>query len=92
MKIDINYVANLARLQLSDSEKELFGSQLGQILDYIHQLNEVNTDEIEPTAHILAFMNVSREDNVSPSIEQASVMRNAPESKEGFFVVPRIIE
>ncbi|MDP8217888.1 MAG: Asp-tRNA(Asn)/Glu-tRNA(Gln) amidotransferase subunit GatC [Candidatus Theseobacter exili] len=91
-EIDIEYVSKLARLKLNEEEKKLFSSQLNHILDYIHQLNKLDTENIEPTAHVLEFTNVFREDQVEASINRDQVLNNAPKSQKGFFEVPRIIE
>ncbi len=88
----VKHVARLARLSLHQQESELFTRQLNEILDYIEQLNEVPTDDIEPTSHILDLFNVFRQDEVKSRIETETLLANGPETAQHFFVVPRIVE
>ncbi len=88
----VEYVAHLARLTLSDAERQQFGEQLNAILAYMDQLNEVPTDDVEPTSHVLDLVNVFREDRVHQTLPVEDALRNAPESTHQYFVVPRIIE
>ena len=90
--MDINHVALLARLELTDSEKDLFSRQVGDIIDYMKKLNELDTSGIEPTAHVLPLKNVFRDDKTRESLPQVKAMQNAPDQSEGFYRVPRIIE
>lgn len=91
--MEIEHVALLARLKLSEREKELFSKQVGGIIDYINKLNELDTTNIEPTAHILAIKNVFREDTEArPSLPRDKALQNAPERNDGFYGVPKIIE
>jgi aspartyl-tRNA(Asn)/glutamyl-tRNA(Gln) amidotransferase subunit C len=90
--VDIDHVALLARLRLSDEEKNLFSGQLGDILKYIDKLNELDTSKVEPTAHILPVKNVFREDKPRPSLPRDEVLANAPDAADGFYRVPRIID
>jgi len=92
MKMDIEKVARLARLELSDEEMEAFSRQLGKILEYMEQLNRVDTSEVEPTSHTLSLFNVFREDEIRDSFPQEEVLGIAPEEEEGHFRVPRIID
>ncbi len=92
MKMDIEKVARLARLELSEEEKETFGNQLEQILAYMEQLNQLDTQGVEPTSHAIPIYNVFREDEMKPSFPQEEVLGIAPEEEEGHFKVPRIIE
>ncbi|MNJ38522.1 Aspartyl/glutamyl-tRNA(Asn/Gln) amidotransferase subunit C [compost metagenome] len=89
---DVEYVAKLARLNLTDDEREKFTKQLGAILQYADKLNELNTDDIEPTTHVLPLINVMREDVVKESLSQEKVFRNAPEEEDGQFKVPAVLE
>ncbi|MCD9026077.1 Asp-tRNA(Asn)/Glu-tRNA(Gln) amidotransferase subunit GatC [Cohnella silvisoli] len=91
-KKDVEHVANLARLELSDAEKEQFGDQLNAILKYADKLNELNTDGIEPTSHVLPLANVMRADTVKPSWPIEKVLLNAPEEEDGQFKVPPVLE
>ena len=92
MKMDIEKVARLARLELSDEEKSTFGSQLEQILTYMEQLNRLDTSGVEPTSHAIPVYNVFREDEVRSSLPQEEVLAIAPDEEDGHFKVPRIIE
>jgi aspartyl-tRNA(Asn)/glutamyl-tRNA(Gln) amidotransferase subunit C len=91
-KEEIEHIAMLARLSLSEEEKELFGSQLGSILDYMEQLNGLDTKEIEPTSHVLSLQNVMREDLPGSSLPRTDALMNAPSCTDQFFRVPKIIE
>ena len=93
-KNDVEYVAKLARLSLTDEEKEKFSSQLGSILDYIDQLNKLDTTNIKPTSHALDLENVWREDELKTSTEQTRerILKNAPEREGNFFKVKKVIE
>jgi len=90
--MDIEKVARLARLELSEEEKVTFGSQLEQILTYMEQLNRLDTSGVEATSHAIPVYNVFREDEVKPSLPQEEVLAIAPDEEEGHFKVPRIIE
>jgi aspartyl-tRNA(Asn)/glutamyl-tRNA(Gln) amidotransferase subunit C len=92
MKMDIEKVARLARLDLSEGEKETFGNQLEQILNYMEKLNQLDTTGVEPTSHAIPIHNVFREDEVKPSFPQEEVLGIAPDEEVGHFKVPRIIE
>ena len=92
MKMDIEKVARLARLELSDEEKETFGNQLEQILNYMEQLNQIDTTGVEPTSHAIPISNVFRDDEVKPSHPQEEVLATAPDEEASHFKVPRIIE
>lgn len=91
-KHDIEHIAMLARIDLTDEEKALFGSQLSSILDYMEKLNELDTSDIEPTSHVLSLQNVMREDTVRDSIPREDALMNAPSHTEKFYRVPKIIE
>jgi aspartyl-tRNA(Asn)/glutamyl-tRNA(Gln) amidotransferase subunit C len=92
MKMDIEKVARLARLELSEEEKETFGNQLEQILNYMEQLNQLDTTGVEPTSHAIPIHNVFREDEVKASFPQEEVLGISPDEEFGHFKVPRIIE
>jgi aspartyl-tRNA(Asn)/glutamyl-tRNA(Gln) amidotransferase subunit C len=92
MKMDIEKVARLARLELSEEEKETFGNQMEQILTYMEQLNRLDTSGVEPTSHAIPIYNVFRDDEVKPSFPHEEVLAIAPDEEEGHFKVPRIIE
>jgi aspartyl-tRNA(Asn)/glutamyl-tRNA(Gln) amidotransferase subunit C len=90
--MDIEKVARLARLELSEDEMQTFGNQLEQILTYMEQLNRLDTTGVEPTSHAIPIYNIFREDQVISSFPQEEVLGIAPEEEEGHFKVPKIIE
>ena len=89
---EVEHVARLARLALDADEKEHMRSQLDAILGYVEQLRRVNTDGVEPTAHVLPLVNVLRDDEVRPSYPVEAMLANAPDAQDGQFRVPRILE
>ena len=89
---DVKYVSDLARVELTEDEEKDMVQQLGRILHYVDKLNELDTENVEPTAHILPVQNVVRDDKVKTSLPVQTVMDIAPEQKENMFKVPRIIE
>jgi len=91
-KEDVEKVAKLARLELTDIEKAAFAKQLGQILTHVETLKQYDTTGVEPTATVLRQVNVFRPDIVRSSLSIDRAVANAPESADGFFVVPKIIE
>ena len=91
-EIDIKYVAHLARLHLTADEEKKLGAQLGHILGYIEKLKELDVTNIEPTAHAVPMVNVTRPDEVRPSLPHADAMANAPAQANGLFLVPKIVE
>jgi len=90
--VEIDHVALLARLKLDENEKELFSRQVGDVIEYIDKLNELDTDGIEPTAHVFPIKNVFREDELKDSLPRNKALQNAPEKEDGFYRVPKIIE
>lgn len=90
--IDINYVANLARLALSDAEKETFSRQLGDVLRYIEKLGEVDVAQVEPTAHAFPVFNVWAEDLPQPGLPVEVALKNAPAQRDDMIVVPVVVE
>jgi aspartyl-tRNA(Asn)/glutamyl-tRNA(Gln) amidotransferase subunit C len=91
-QFDISYVAHLARLHLTDPEKQKISAQLKDILAYVAKLNELDVSKVEPTAHATPLTNVLRKDEVRPSIDPAKVFKNAPEHARDLFIVPKIVE
>lgn len=89
---EIEYIASLSRLKLAEEEKEMYAVHLSQILEHAERLNELNTDGVEPTAHVLPVHNVFREDEVRPSLEREILLANAPDVENGCFKVPKIVE
>lgn len=88
----IEHISLLARLSLSDVEKDLFGSQLGRILEYMAKLNQLDTNSVPPTSHVLSLQNVMREDSVIPPLPREEALANAPARTEKFYRVPKIID
>ena len=88
---EIEHVAQLARLSFDQSEIENFNRQLNDILGYISKLEELDTSRVKPTTHAMELTNAFREDEVKPSLPVKKILSNAPERKEGEFVVPKII-
>ncbi|MCL4786626.1 MAG: Asp-tRNA(Asn)/Glu-tRNA(Gln) amidotransferase subunit GatC [Verrucomicrobia bacterium] len=91
-EFDIKYVAHLARIALTPEEEQKLGAQLGHILGHIEKLKELDVSGVEPTAHAVPLMNVTRPDEVRPSLPHNEAMRNAPAQANGLFTVPRIVE
>lgn len=89
---EVEHVAKLARLELTEQEADTFTGQLDAILSYVDKLKELNTDGIIPTAHAVPMENAFREDQVQPSIGVENALANAPARAESFFRVPKVIE
>ena len=88
----VEHVADLAQLTLSDQEKELFREQLSSILEYAQRLQQLDTSAIPPTATVLPLENVMRDDLVRPSLPREDVLANAPHTEDGYFRVPVVLE
>lgn len=88
----IEYVSILAKLELSREEKEQAKQDMGRMLDYIDQLNELDTEGVEPMSHVFPVHNVFREDVVTNRDDREAILKNAPEEKDGAFMVPRTVE
>jgi len=91
-KQEVEHVARLARLELSDQEKETLTDQLSNILTYVEQLNELDTKGVEPTSHVLDISNVMRDDVPEASLPQDRALANGPDKASGHYKVPKIIE
>lgn len=91
-KDTIRYVADLARIGLSEQEEGLFAEQLNHILTYVDQLNKLDTKDIEPMSHVVSMSNVLRDDIPKSGLSNSDALNNAPEREEGSFKVPKIIE
>jgi len=91
-KEQVEHVAKLARLAVSEDEKEAFSRQLSEILTYVGKLNELDTSKVEPTSHVLDLSNVFRDDVIRESLPPAEVLANAPDRDNDHFRVPKIIE
>lgn len=88
---EVEHVAMLARLSLTEDEKKVFADQLGAILDYAGKLNELDTEGIEPLAHILPVFNVFRADEVKPGTSRDEILSNGPLTEDGYYKVPKIV-
>ena len=89
---DVEHVAILARLGLSDDEKKKFTEQLSRILEYAEVINKLDTKKVEPTSHAIPMKNVFREDRTAPCEDLKEIMANAPKEDNNMFSVPRIME
>jgi aspartyl-tRNA(Asn)/glutamyl-tRNA(Gln) amidotransferase subunit C len=87
---EVEYVAKLAQLKLTDQEKEKFTKQLSSILDYVKQLNEVDTKNIEPTNQIIGLENRIREDEIEEKIQTEKLLQCAPNVENGFIKIPSV--
>ncbi len=95
MKLDratVEHIAALARIGLSDDEMERMQEQLSSILDHISSLQEVDTDDIPPTAQVIQLQNVMRDDVVQPSLSRDEVLANAPRSEDGYLKVNAVLD
>ena len=91
-RAEVEQVARLARLELTDDEQERMTAQLDAILGYIDKLNALDTSAVEPTTTVIPMVSVMREDTVRPSLTREDALENAPDREDVFFRVPRIIE
>ncbi len=90
--INIEHIATLARIALTDDEKRIFASQLGDVLAYIEKLREVDVSGVEPMAHAFPVFNVWIEDVSGPALPVEAVLRNAPASRDNMISVPKVVE
>jgi|TARA_B100001750_G_scaffold160189_1_gene129159 aspartyl-tRNA(Asn)/glutamyl-tRNA(Gln) amidotransferase subunit C len=91
MDMDIEHLAKLARLKLTDAEKELFSKQMGTVIKYIEKLSELDTKNVEPTAHVLGLNNVFRDDAVKKPLTVQDPINDSPAHSKGHYEVPKII-
>jgi len=91
-KLDVAYVARLARLQLSDEEARLFQGQLAHVLEHVDKLREVDVSGVEVAAHAVPIFNVFRADEARPGFSQEEALANAPRQANGLFVVTKVVE
>ncbi|MBC7342101.1 MAG: Asp-tRNA(Asn)/Glu-tRNA(Gln) amidotransferase subunit GatC [Clostridia bacterium] len=89
-KAEVEHVALLARLALSEEEKERYAHQLGAILDYMERLNQLDTSKVEPMAHVLPLHNVFRDDIARDYLKNEEALANAPDPYQGQFRVPKV--
>ena len=90
-KDEVLYVADLARLDLDEASIEKFAEQIGNILEYVDKLNEVDTEGIRPTSHAISLTNAFREDEQRQSLDPEQALVNAPEKEDGNFIVPKVV-
>ncbi len=89
---DVKYVARLSRIELTPAEEQKLGEQLSHILGYIEKLKELEVSQVEPTAHAVPMINVTRPDEVRSGLTNDEALRNAPARAGGLFLVPKIVE
>jgi len=92
MEMDLSRAVKLARIELTPEEEQRLAPQLGEVLQYVEKLNELDVSDVEPTAHATPLSNVMREDEPRKSLSQEEALRNAPKTANGLFVVPKIVE
>jgi aspartyl-tRNA(Asn)/glutamyl-tRNA(Gln) amidotransferase subunit C len=90
--MDVRYVANLARLELTDAEALRFQTQLDHIVAYFNEIRDIDVEAVQPMAHATVIENVFREDVVLPGLDHEQVLANAPEQASELFMVPKIVE
>jgi aspartyl-tRNA(Asn)/glutamyl-tRNA(Gln) amidotransferase subunit C len=88
---DVEHIAQLAKLEFTDAEKEKFTHQLNQILEYVEQMNKLDTSHVEPLSHVIELSNVFRVDEVKQGVSTEEALKNAPSKTEEFFKVPKVI-
>lgn len=91
MKIDVTHIAKLANLPLTDEEKKKFEKQLSETLDYVNQLESLDTSDVEPTSQVTGLENVTRNDETIPSLSQEEVLQNSKSTHNGMFKVKAIL-
>ena len=91
-KEEVLYVANLARLDLDEATINKFAGQIGNILEYIELLNQVDTTDIKPTSHAIALTNAFRDDEETEHLDRDRVLANAPRKEDGSFIVPKVLD
>ncbi len=91
-KETIEHVANLARLNLTEEEKQRLTHEMADIIAYVDKLNELDTSDVQPTAHVIPIKNVFREDEVKKSFDREKILANAPSEENGCFKVPKVVE
>ncbi len=88
---DVEHIGWLASIEIAEEEREEFVAQFNSVLDWFHQLDEVDADDVSPTYRVLDLVNVFREDHVLPSLAQEESLKNAPKIEAGYFKSPRIV-
>jgi aspartyl-tRNA(Asn)/glutamyl-tRNA(Gln) amidotransferase subunit C len=90
--LDVNYIADLARLRLTEEETAKFQAQLEQVLEHVEQLKKLDVEGVEPMAHATPVFNVFREDGARPGLGPDEALRNAPRAGNGLFLVTKVVE
>ncbi len=90
-RLEVEHVAKLARLKLSNEEIDIYTKQLSNILDYVHKLEEIDTENVQPTSHVVPLSNVFREDQVKESLDREDALSNAPKKEGSYFKTPKIL-
>jgi aspartyl-tRNA(Asn)/glutamyl-tRNA(Gln) amidotransferase subunit C len=90
-KNEVLHVAELARLDLDEASIDLFAGQIAKILEYVDQLNKVDTSGVKPTSHAISLTNAFREDQQKEHLDREIALANAPEKEDGNFVVPKVV-
>jgi aspartyl-tRNA(Asn)/glutamyl-tRNA(Gln) amidotransferase subunit C len=88
---DVEHIAQLAHLEFSPDEKQKLMQEMNQILEYMEQLNKLDTDSVEPLSHVIDLKNVFREDAAKPGLPAGDALKNAPSKTDEFFKVPKVI-
>ena len=91
-ELDVAHVAKLARLHLTEEETKLFQAQLGRVLEYAEKLQQLDTRDVEETAHAVPLFDVFREDEPRVWLSAEEALRNAPRQTSGLFIVPKVVE
>ncbi|MDP6598633.1 MAG: Asp-tRNA(Asn)/Glu-tRNA(Gln) amidotransferase subunit GatC [Candidatus Poribacteria bacterium] len=89
---DVQHIANLARLTFNEQEMESYQHQLSRILDYIEKLNQLDTEGVPPTSHVIPIRNVMKPDEKRDLFQREDITANAPSTEQGYFEVPKVIE
>ena len=90
-RAEVERISLLSRLRLSEQELDTMTTQLAQVVDYVAQLSELNTDDVAPMAHAVEVANVFRADEVQPSLDRAAALANAPSHDDQFYLVPAVL-
>jgi aspartyl-tRNA(Asn)/glutamyl-tRNA(Gln) amidotransferase subunit C len=88
---EVEHIANLARIELTEEEKRSFTEQFNTILEYFEIINDLDTEDVPPTSHVIDVTKAFREDQVSPSLAMEDALKNASKKERGFFKAPKII-
>ncbi|MCX8103799.1 MAG: Asp-tRNA(Asn)/Glu-tRNA(Gln) amidotransferase subunit GatC [Candidatus Bipolaricaulota bacterium] len=89
---EVLHIAKLAKLKLTDDEIALFQEQLGRILEYFKQIEKLDTEHVPPMQHVLDVHTVLRADEPRPSVSAEEALKNAPQRRDNYFVVPKVVE